>query len=183
MTVAEAKVNLLDLSDEAFNAMVNQDVRGTLNPDTSALLRDPAIADRWYETLISLKRSVEAQLSANRAEQVQKQAEYVALGEGGKVLWMQARAGAEKWRAGAVRFKNGVEDRLAEARKHRNEARANMHISVLIGERDQAFKEVKRLRAAILTHREHECGASCDDDRCIADDNLWEELDAPAALV
>ncbi len=178
---SEVAINLLDLSDDAFNSMVNQDVRGTLNSELSQLLRDPAIADRWYETLVSLKRSVEAQLSANRAEQVQKQSEFLGRGPQAKMLWLQTKATTEKWRAGAVRFKNGVEDRMAEARRNRDKLRLGLHVSVVINERDVAFREVKRLRSMILSHRDHECDENCEPN-CAADDSLWNLLDNESVL-
>lgn len=174
MTVTESRVQLTDLADDAFISIVNQDVRGSLNPEISQLLRDPAIADRWYDALLGLKRSVESQLSASKAEKSQKIAEFNILGNDG---WLQARVQTDKWRAGAVRFKNGVEDRLSEAKRFREEAHKTLDITVVVAERDNALREVRRLRSGIIKHRDHECDSSCDDN-CIGDEELWSLLDS-----
>ncbi len=173
---AESRLDLSALSDEAFNQIVNQDVRGTLTSATSQLLRDPRVVERWYVHLVSLKRSVESQLCANRAELLQKQLDYVGLGAKGNPLWIEAQATAAKWRAGAVRFKNGVEDRLDEARTLRSKTRADSTITILIEERERAIRNLTNLRRSILEHREHDCDDRCVDD-CVADDQLWKVLD------
>lgn len=180
MTVS-GQVKLSELPDDAFNSIVNQDVRGTLSNELSEMLRDPALAERWYDSLQVLKRSVESQLSANKAERAQKIAEYDILGPGGTAMWVQARVSTEKWRSGAVRFKNGVEDRLTEARRSRNQSRADMLLSIVITERNEALTEVRKLRTAIIGHREHTCDSECIEE-CIADEQLWTVLESPHEL-
>lgn len=171
MSTATYSLDLTSLSDEAFNEIVNADVRGTADEQTSLALRDPMVVDRWYDTLASLKRSVEAQLTANRGEQAAKQAEFLRMGPSGKAMWLQSRAAAEKWRQGAIRFKNGVEDRMAEARRLRSHLDQNSYVRILARERDNAVKETMRLRSAIVKHR---AAVELDqDEQDDIDERLW----------
>lgn len=167
-------LDLTVLSDEAFNDIVNADVRGTVDKETSSALRDPAVLSRWYDTLLSLKRSVEAQLTANRGEQSTKQAEFLHLGAAGRPLWLQFRGQSEKWRQGAIRFKNGVEDRLAEAKRLRSTTDRDSYVSILIHERDAAMAEMYRLRTAIL---EHKNAVEREEDDEEVDDRLWASIE------
>lgn len=163
-------VDLTSLTDEAFNEIVNADVRGTLDTDTSQALREPEVLSRWHDTLISMKRNVEAQLTTNKSEQSLRQAEFFALGAAGRVPWLQYRGNAEKWRQGAIRFKNGVEDRLAEAKRLRSTVNRDQYVTILITERDAAMAEVYRLRNAIL---EHKAQVEREEDDEMTDDRLW----------
>jgi hypothetical protein len=153
LTITGNTLNLNDLSDEAFDDIVNQDTRGALDSVTSAALREPEHLDRWYDMLLTLKRRVEAQLAANRGEQAAKQAEYLSLGDQGKVLWLRYKASNEKWRQGAIRFKNGLEDKLAEAKRLRMQASNESYPTILTRERDHALKKVVQLRSAIVEHK------------------------------
>lgn len=179
-TTTAYSIDLVSLSDEAFNEIVNADVRGTADEHTSHALRDPMVVGRWYDTLVSLKRSVEAQLTANRGEQAGKQAEFLRLGPSGKPMWLQSQAAADKWRQGAIRFKNGVEDRMAEAKRLRSTIERDSYIRILIQERDQAVKEAMRLRTAIL---EHKTAVELDrDEPEDIDDRLWAAVDSGVLL-
>ncbi len=172
MTITGNKLNLGDLSDEAFDDIVNQDTRGALDPVTSAALREPENIDRWYDMLLTLKRRVEAQLAANRGDQASKQAEFLSLGDQGKVLWLRYKASNEKWRQGAIRFKNGLEDKLAEAKRLRMQVSHESYPSILARERDSAIKRVVQLRSAIVQHKlatVHE-----EDDQDQIDERLWD---------
>lgn len=175
---ASATSILSDLSESAFHEIVNADVRGTLDAGTSVLLREPENVPRWHDTLLGMKRSVEAQLTAKKGELAGQRAEYMGLGEAGRPLWAQAQASAEKWRQGAIRFKNGVEDKVAEAKHLLSTIARDQYIQQLRVERDTAIRDALRLRTAVAEHREHviaaaETGEEQDD----IDDLLWGVLD------
>lgn len=172
-----AVMSLQNLTDDEFENVVNRDVRGELDYETSLQLRTPENAERWYEQLLVLKRSVEAQFTANRAERNEKQQECMAKGPKGKTEWFAYRAQAERWRAGAARFKAGVEQRLAEARLLVDTKKANRYVDIVERERNEAIEEIVRLRRLIQTHHDHECGDECDDDSCAGDTMLWAILD------
>lgn len=171
-----ATINLSDLSDTAFQEIVNADVRGTLDSETSKLLRLPEHAARWHDTLLIMKRSVEAQLTAKKGELASQHAEYLSLGGNGKTLWIQAYASAEKWRQGAIRFKNGVEEKVAEAKRLLSTEARDLYVKQLVDERNQAMKEAFRLRAAISDHRQAVTLAD-DTDTEEIDDRLWSVLE------
>lgn len=163
--------------DDHFDDLVNKDVRGFLDAETSELLREPEYAERWYNSLLVLKKSVEAQLTTNKAEQGEKHNECMKKGPAGKREWFEYKAQADRWRSGAVRFKAGVEERLREARGNRNEERGAQYIDVVTRERTQAREYALELRSAIFDHKTHVCDDRCDDDICIADTELWSVLD------
>lgn len=176
--IASATSTLSDLSEVAFHEIVNADVRGTLDAGTSVLLRERENIPRWHDTLLGMKRSVEAQLTAKKGELAGQRAEYLGLGEPGRPLWAQAQASAERWRQGAIRFKNGVEDKIAEAKHLLGTIARDEYVNQLRLERDTAVRDALRLRTAVAEHREHviaaaETGEEQDD----IDDRLWSVLD------
>lgn len=148
---------LMALSDEDFKSVVDDAVR---NPDVTRapLLRHPDVVTRWYFTLVSMKKSVEGQLAA-------KKAEYAAAKATSNVA-KRDQAGYERWRAGALRFKAGVENQLLEARLLREGTQDGQEVVFAVRERN-------RLIAAIAAHRDHMCGENCDDNECVADEALW----------
>ena len=151
--------SLLALSDEDFRSVVDDAVR---NPEDSraTLLRHPDVVARWYFTLVSMKKSVEGQLAA-------KKAEYAAAKATSPVA-KRDQAGYERWRAGALRFKAGVENQLLEARLLREGNMDDQEVAMAVRERN-------RLIAAIAAHRDHDCDddPQCTDDLCAADERLW----------
>lgn len=152
MSTNPLPLNLTEISDEAFDEIVNQDVRGTLDPVTSEAIRQPENIERWYAMLLKTKRRVEVQLTANKSEQAEKQAEYLSMGEPGKVLWLRHKAANEKWRKTAIWFKNGVEDRISDVKLMRSDVRSKKYSTYLATERDDAVDQVVRLRSAIRQH-------------------------------
>ena len=165
-----------EFTDDEFDRLVNDDVRGTALPWLAEQLRTPELADRWYEALLNLKKSLEVQLTADRAERSEKQSEFIKLGELGKPKWFAYRAARDSWRAGAVRLKNGVETRLREAKKLRAEHRSSQYTKLVTNERDFAWHSLERMRHVILAHKEHECTDECDIQGCVADLTLWSTL-------
>lgn len=158
-TAISTHESLLALSDDDFRSVVDDAVR---NPDDvrASLLRHPDVVARWYFTLVSMKKSVEGQLAA-------KKAEYAAAKATSPVA-KRDQAGYERWRAGALRFKAGVENQLLEARLLREGNMGDQEIAMAVRERN-------RLIAAITAHRDHDCDSdpNCTTDFCAADDRLW----------
>lgn len=175
ITTLDADMRLQELSDEEFDEIVNQDVRGILDEETSVQLREPLNLERWHDMLLTLKRRVEVQLAANRGEQAAKQAEYLSLGSQGKVLWLRYKSQNERWRQGAIRFKNGVEDKLSEAKRTRSVSRSENFPSILIRERDGAIQQVMTLRNAIIQHRIATVNEEGDQEEL--DSHLWDLAD------
>lgn len=152
MSTNTTPINLKDISYEAFDEIVNHDVRGTLDAETSKALREPENVERWYAMLLTTKRRVEVQLTANKADQADKQAEYLGMGESGKILWLRHKAQNERWRKQAIWFKNGVEDKITEVKMMRADVRNTKYTSYLAIERDDAVEQAIRLRSAIRQH-------------------------------
>jgi hypothetical protein len=173
--IAHATSTLSDLSEQSFHDIVNADVRGTLDSETSKMLRQPENVARWHDTLLDMKRSVEAQLTAKKGELIAQRAEFMALGERGKPLLANAAAAAEKWRQGAIRFKNGVEAKIAEAKHLLSGPARDQYIRRLVDERQEVMRSNVKLLTAITQHRAAvENGEEGDE----VDDHLWSVLDS-----
>lgn len=169
-----SQVDLLALSDEEFRSVVDGAVRNRDPEDDDArairsdLLR-PEIVDKTYFALIASKKSVEGQLAAKRADYVKSRA---------RTRHPDALRRIEEtyrgWRAGALRFKSGVEEFLVEVRAARDR---NGEDNYLRKERNDSLVAFEQLRRAVIEHRDHVCGPECDN-TCIADENLWRLVDA-----
>lgn len=169
-----------ELSDGAFLDLVSQDVKGKLDLETAAALRTPENVDRWHDALVSTLRSINAQLAANHSDQIALAAEFSGMGARGRKTWLATKAELLKKRKGIVRVKNGVEDRLAEAKRVRAKYRAKSHITTVVSERNHALKEINALRQAILAHRAAVDGV--DEPDGAADEALWSLVDREHAI-
>lgn len=138
-------------SPPALADVVAADVRRSLDADTAAWLRSPAMRQEWYEELIALSRKVDSQLARRRTE---------ALIRAAKMH--QEAAEAAEWRRKMVGFKGLIEARVAEAKALRRT--------------DAENTEAARLRAAIASHRAAVCGADAEVDTSSADTELWATL-------
>jgi hypothetical protein len=143
-------------------------------------LRTPEVADRWYQQLVTMKKSAEAQLAAKSADDKEKRItltlvakEFPEKKEEMLRRADEARAGYLKWRAGVLRFRSGVEERLAEA-SWRRRMSVSLIPSALIDERNQLLSQVSALTDAIKTHRASMADLEEADE---ADELLWATLE------
>lgn len=162
------RLDLTAVNDEEFNDYVNADIRGTADAEVSAALREVDVLDRWYECLLANKASVESQLAHNKAERADQFARTYYRGDEGKQEWASYLADQTKWRSGAIRFKNGTDVKLVEAKRLLREARNVSESSVLIRERNDAVSRANVLRQAIIGHRD-----TVDEEEEAADERLW----------
>jgi hypothetical protein len=142
---------VLAMSKDAFHILVNDDIRGVAPDHLSLALREASVADRWYNALVSMKRNTESQLANDKAERAGKKAELFKLGNGGQFLWTEYVAERERWRSGAIRFKNGVEDKISEAKQVRKSHYDSGEMAI---ERDILITRLAQMRLAIMEHRE-----------------------------
>lgn len=123
--LADLNMDVYALSDAEFRFVADQDVRRDhprlTERDREILtvlgpqLRQAENLDRWYNALVVMKRSAESQLGARR-EDVKK-----LYGEVAEEKYLERLRRFREWRAGNLRFLNGVEERLAECRRLRAE--------------------------------------------------------------
>jgi hypothetical protein len=171
MELTPAETALLKMGPEAFNEVVNNDIRGEVAEDVAAALRG-VLVDRWYNTLVAMKRNSEAQFSNARFEIAKKRHECLNgqdknLGMSEFNTYMTQKA---RWRTGALRFKNGVEDKIAEAKMIRRARATDLH-----RERDYLITRLATLSNAIKTHQDAVLEDPLDTET--ADENLWMTLD------
>lgn len=152
---------VLAMSDEEFKEIVDKDVRDVLSPDFAAALRTEALRDRWTRSLLIMKKSVESQIGAKRADLGKLSCNGGANSE--------QHAEYNRWRAGALRFKNGVETRLLELRSF---SPAEVFYKQ---ERNQTIVENTKLREAIREHRETTL-VVLELEPSEADELLWENI-------
>jgi len=122
---------LLNMDADAFHGIVNLDLRKGTDDDTWVALRSSQVFERWWGTLIAMSKSIDSQLGANREE-------FLALQSGIKstinAALLEARRAEDelnklttsyhKTRTGALRFKGGLEEWLAEAASIRRQRKA-----------------------------------------------------------
>lgn len=171
---------LLDLTERDFYNIVDRDVRGRLESGLARKLRDPLVIERWYQTLLRMKKTVEGTIAAKKAETRGQRIELDVFGsttvDGVEQSFDDpqleiARIHSEflKWKAGSIRFKVGVEERLTEVSWRRKLVVSQLILSVAQVERNEFAAEVMRLRKAIEQHR-----SEIDrDDATEQDEALW----------
>ena len=114
------------IEEEQFKEMVNNDIRGQGQPEEAEMLRSPEHVRRWYNTLLSLKRKAEYNISSKRADLLRDQHSLLTENsEEWRVEWIGKKADFEVWKQGTMRFRNGVEDKLAEAKTLLNPDNSN----------------------------------------------------------
>lgn len=160
------------MDDDAFNQIVNSDIREVATQEQTDWLREPENLQRWYDSLLTMKRNLEYQFSTNRSDRAGKYAEFYSHANG-EQLWAEWLADNEKWRVGALKFHKGVERRLHEAHVHLSGLRRAQNAQWVAHERDLSLREVARLRSAILAHKD----SIDDDDATEYDDVLWAVVD------
>lgn len=180
--------SLVEFSNDDFQDVVDGEVRRVGGRYLKSLLANPVNIDRWHLSLVQMKKNVESQMGA-RADDVRMLLlditnPELADDETGltpeKVRDLRierhraANADFIKWRAGAKRFKLGVEERLLEIRKihlvngdfRASEATAaNYMLQTLV-------EGIKAHRAQLL--------ADADPDIGDADTDLWSLLPVDA---
>ena len=141
--------DLLRLHSEAFKSIVNNDIRGESDDETARSLRSPLVMERWYNSLVATKRSIETQFATFKIERLQKQASSEKANDAR--IYDDFMEEKNKWRVGALRFKSSVEEKIAEAKTFIRQERT----------------DVLAVRQAILDHKT----------RCINDPDHAEDWD------
>lgn len=106
------------MADREFTELVEGWVRGD-RPDADWLVEPDYLADT-YDTLCDIKRDVETQLTARKADFFELANETHAAGD--TVRYHQAKAEYEAWKARALGFKRHVETALADVKALRRDA-------------------------------------------------------------
>ncbi len=141
----------LDHAD--FRALVAQDARGQATPEAAAFLRSEAGLQRWSDTLRELKKELEAQFGQRAADAQSFQNECFAAGPEGKREWFEYKAQYDQWRAGARRFTNSIEAKLAENKRLMRGSKGVTHEQRLTNDR-QRYREMLHRVAEFLGEEE-----------------------------
>jgi hypothetical protein len=160
---------LLGLPNEAFDELVNEDIRGTSSTDVWEALRHKEVARRWYNALVSMKRESERQLANYKNDRVVKQVQCLQNPnrDKGKQEYQEWVASKAKWRNGVLRFKTGVEEKIAEAKTYLRLYTASQMTNQ---ERAELTQLLNTYRSAI---KEHKAEVLVDSDPSDADEKLW----------
>ena len=148
---------LLAMSDGEFEQVVNDDTRHTedkprLTQEVVDALRSPEVTRRWYSMLLRMTKNIEGQFAAKTADH-RASVLRMKTEQGHRATALREEASFERWRAGALRVKAGLEVRLLEAR-YLLALRGDTHESDLVlAERNAALGRVGVLEEAIRRHR------------------------------
>lgn len=164
--MADIGLDLQTVSDDTFRSIVDEAVRGhSEDPNIRSMrakLTEPQVVDRTHLALVGMKKSVEGQLAARRADYVKER----SLHRSNPTLLRESEERYQAWRAGALRFKSGVEDFMLSVRGKREKPPDNYYLAY------------STLRQAITQHRATVEAAIKDGlDTESADDALWAVLD------
>jgi hypothetical protein len=147
--IANAVVELTRLPQDTFRAVVDEDIRNRAPEQVHEALRTEDLVERWYTCLLLMQTSVEGQLASKSADnRAEVQMFYARRDPEGA---MRALAAHEQWRAGSLRFKNGVDQKLIEARSLLR--RFGKAATVMEEQRNRAGEVARSLREAIERHR------------------------------
>lgn len=134
--------------------LVNLDIRDEATSAQKAVLEQNRV--EWRNILLTMKRDSEFQLASSRAESAEKRIE---LSDEAFEAYEATRL---RWKANNLRFKNGIENKLAQLNDISHETFVKQR------------HEIHHLRQAILTHRESVLDNPDDSERY--DDELWSIL-------
>lgn len=157
---------LLKLTPDAFEDVVDKEVRGQVDGETARSIRDPRLSERSYYVLTTMKKNVESQLAARRLDVARIN---------GQPGYNEALTDFHRWKAGAVRFKNGVENRLMQIRAMRGTVFPDGDI--IKWERNVALGANQRMIEAILKHRDTVLKEFDADDVDDTDRELWKVIE------
>jgi hypothetical protein len=114
--------------DHPFRDLVVRDAKfrhdDLITPEEREYLRSPEVCEHWRDTLIHLRREMEAQFSERKAAAERFQTECFARGYSGKADWFEYKAEYDEWRARGNRFTTMIAARLDEAKRITKENRA-----------------------------------------------------------
>lgn len=104
---------ILSDDQQEFFSQVDHDIRDTASPQIHDALRHPKNLERWILALKKMKRDTESQLTADKATRSEARAKFLETGD--RDGWLKFLSKRDRWRADAIRFKNGAETKLDEA--------------------------------------------------------------------
>jgi hypothetical protein len=109
---------LLRLKDDAFRTQVDAELKGHAGDFVATALRSDAVRPRWILHLRRLLNAANGTIEARDAEAEADRLDAVANGD--ETLATDIERRHLRWRAGAVRFRTGVQERLLEATADRH---------------------------------------------------------------
>ncbi len=103
--------------DPAFIEVVSRDVRGKSTPEERSFLRSAEGGTLWRDALKAIRSDLETQAISRKADAEAFRTACMRKGLAGKHDWFEYKASWDAWKAGAARFRRGVELNLAEAKR------------------------------------------------------------------
>jgi hypothetical protein len=180
---------LLSVDDSSFRQIVNDETRDFNRPSSPfvqnavdqdemkalirAAIRDPQVLRRWHTTVLLMHKDLEGQFAAKTADMNAKVKE-LQLRNGKHREILMEQASFEKWRAGALRVKTGLETRLIESRYLMDREGVGVPGEYAIAERNAAYARVHTLEEAIRRHRDRTLAeVDGDFEQTEHDEELW----------
>lgn len=152
--------SLLDMSDDDFKKIVDDDIRLQAEPEVREALRSPAVIGRFHLQLQTTVVHVDGQVAANEADLAQLVSKH------------------HKWKATSLRFKTNLEMTLLEVRHLYDQRGVDAFQSYAAQERNWALARAHALEEAIRNHRGHLDPDQADS----ADVELWATVDNTLSL-
>ncbi len=111
----------------SFHNEVAEEARGKAAPVLCRSLRESSNLDQWHTALVDLHQDIEQQTTERKTALDEEHTRCLEMGEHGKLTYFDARNVYQKWRQGAGRFKQAIDQRLREVktlRRKRGESKS-----------------------------------------------------------
>ena len=176
-------VATLGRTGESFKDFVDRDIRGHTTQAEAEALRSPALAERWFTTLMMMQRSIEGQLAAKQEEFQAERARLRRLLRSEQVSHVRTQIEDQldrlqedhsRDRAKKLRFKTGLDEALVEARAVVDALRGHQYDSLVAEERNYYAEQRRLLEEAIRLHQAQTLADGIEPGD--HDEKLWEAL-------
>lgn len=102
-------------TDEELSELVAMEAKGQAHEGVSMYLRDPENVERWYQTLVEIKKNVQVQFASLKAQIDEAREEGFATGN--REAFFKKKADIEKKRRNINMFSTSIDKRLSEAKR------------------------------------------------------------------
>lgn len=133
--------------EKTFSEIVNEDFRGFADVADAEMLRRPENLDRWYDELVTIMRSFDNQLSAQKKKSAEQR--LFAIEEGTMRAYELSEVRVKEWRQHLFNYRRYIEVRIREIRRLRRAMHTNRHRQAII-EHQHMFQDDPERANALL---------------------------------
>lgn len=162
---------LRKVKETKFSDLVAADVRNEISAEDAAMLRMPENLDAFYDELVGMLSSFDAQLTKQRITSIEKREEFLAAQRHDD--WTKYHLDTLRWRKSIAQMRRFTETKIREVRALRRG-------TIPKDQTQPVFDLAALLYRAIVTHQdEYHNPRATDEDLNVADNTLWAIVNLP----